>query len=141
MNRRHFLAAACGLPFFPRSLHAAEDLLKIRDFYDKGVIFSPLAQSLDGQRVRVEGFMAPPLKADSNFFVLTKMPMAVCPFCEPGGEWPRDILAIYTRRLYDVVAFNRRIIVEGELQLSDYIDPETSFFSKIRLEGASFDIA
>ena len=38
-----------------------------------------LATALEGKRIRVEGYMAPPLKAESTFFVLTKRPMAVCP--------------------------------------------------------------
>lgn len=139
MNRRQFLASSAALSIASGSVFAADDeLLKMRDLYGKGQVFTSLAQSLDGERVRVEGFMAPPLKADSLFFVLTKMPMAVCPFCEPGGEWPQDILAIYTRRSFDVVSFSSKIVVEGRLMLSDFVDPETGFYSKVRLEDAGF---
>ncbi len=125
MNRRHALTLSAVLSVLPGNVRAEQDLLKLRELYDKGVVFSDLAHELDGQRVRVEGYMAPLLKASSHFFMLTKMPMDVCPFCEPGGEWPCDILAIYTRRLYDVVPFNRKIIVAGTLRLTDHIDQET----------------
>ncbi|WP_068118989.1 hypothetical protein [Tropicimonas marinistellae] len=139
MNRRQFLATSAAVTTTPCWSSAAEgDLLKMRDIYNKGLGFSPLATSLDGGQIRVEGFMAPPLKADSLFFVLTKMPMAVCPFCEPGGEWPEDILAVYTRRKYEVVSFSRKILVQGTLRLSEHIDPGTGFFSKVRLENSTF---
>ena len=85
--------------------------------------------------------MAPPLKADSNFFVLTKKPMAVCPFCETEADWPDDILAIYTRRKYRVVSFSRKIEVIGKLSLGSYRDPDTGFLSLIRLEQARYEIA
>ena len=69
--------------------------------------------------------MAPPLKAESEFFVLTKRPMAVCPFCEPGTTWPRDILAIYARRTVDVIPFNVLIHVTGTLELGRLHGPRT----------------
>ena len=73
----------------------------------QGLSFSDLAQELAGERVAVQGFMAPPLKAEAHFFVLTKTPMAVCPFCETEADWPDDILAVYTKRVIDVVAVQR----------------------------------
>ena len=49
------------------------------------------------------GFMAPPLKAESKFLVLTRMPMGVCPFCELAADWPSDIVVVYTEELISVV--------------------------------------
>ena len=37
-----------------------------------GIQLTPAAQALVGKRVRLGGFMAPPLKAESDFFVLTR---------------------------------------------------------------------
>ena len=82
--------------------------------------------------------MAPPLKAESTFFVLTKKPMAVCPFCEPGMPWPDDILAIYARRVVDVIGFNIPIVTQGRLELGDYVDPELGFASRVRLVDATY---
>ena len=73
--------------------------------------------------------MAPPLKANARFFVLTKMPMAVCPFCETEAEWPEDILAIYTKRRVKPVPFNVKIKTRGILALGALRDPETGFLS------------
>ncbi len=117
---------------------AAADMLKLRELYDANDDFSDLALRLEGDTVTVEGFMAPPLKADIAFFVLTKKPMSVCPFCETEAEWPDDILAVYTRRGFDVVPFNRGIEVTGELSLGSKRDPDTGFLSMVRLENARF---
>ena len=139
LTRRSIFAglAAGFVPALARSA-TAEDMLKLRELYDNNQDFSALAQELEGRTVTVEGFMAPPLKADIEFFVLTKKPMAVCPFCETEAEWPDDILAVYTRRGFDVVPFNRGIEVTGELALGSKRDPETGFLSMVRLENARF---
>jgi len=115
--------------------------LKLRTLYNKDRSFSDLAKSLEGSRISVDGYMAPPLKADSQFFVLTKIPMAVCPFCESEAEWPRDILAIYTKRTFEVVAFNRKIVTSGVLELGTFKDPETGFVSRVRLVDAVYERA
>lgn len=113
--------------------------LKIRALYNKDPSFSKRAISLKNKRIRVTGFMAPPLKAESSFFVLTNKPMAVCPFCETEAKWPDDILAVYTKRKIKVVPFFHTIIVHGVLDLGYYKDPETGFVSKARLLDATYE--
>lgn len=140
MIRRTFLAA---LALMPAGLARAADepALKLRDLYNKDLSFSDKALAAQGSRVGIAGFMAPPLKADSVFFVLTKMPMSVCPFCEPGMPWPDDILAVYAKRVVDVIPFNVPIVVTGVLELGDAVDPELGFYSKVRLVDATFERA
>ncbi|WP_342784263.1 hypothetical protein [Puniceibacterium confluentis] len=130
------LAATTLFPHGP--LAAQSDVVRMRDLYNKDFSFSDLALGHAGQRITVSGFMAPPLKAESSFFVLTKRPMAVCPFCEPGTTWPRDILAIYARRTVDVIPFNLSIHVTGTLELGDYTDPELGFYSAVRIRAATY---
>lgn len=142
MNRREWIAAAtslCLLPALP--LRADTPRLQMRELYDDGMAFSDLAHSLDGQTVVVEGYMAPPLKADSTFFVLTRRPMVVCPFCETEAEWPDDILGVYTARKYRVAPFNRKIEVTGVLSIGSKVDPDTGFLSRARIENARYDWA
>jgi hypothetical protein len=142
MHRRCFLTLTTGLVTAPALLRAAEDEnLKLRALYSKDGGFSDLARELEGKSITVEGYMAPPLKADSTFFVLTKIPMSVCPFCETEAEWPDDILAVYTRRVYKVAPFNRRINVSGTLSLGSYRDPDTGFLSLVRIEQARYSYA
>ncbi|WP_339756772.1 hypothetical protein [uncultured Hoeflea sp.] len=143
MKRRHFLAGALSVPAFPViSLPAlAEDTIKLRDLYNKDLSFSDYALARESQRVSISGFMAPPLKAESTFFVLTNRPLAVCPFCETEAEWPDDILAIYAKRVIEVISFNTRIVVRGKLELGAFTDPDTQFVSRVRLVDAVYERA
>ena len=138
-TRRTFLIAGLAAPMLARPGRAANETLRLRELYERrGTGLSELAAKLVGQRISVDGFMAPPLKAESRFFVLTKMPMAVCPFCESEAEWPNDILAVYTKRTLKTVPFNIRIVTSGELALGTYTDPELGFVSRVRLVDATY---
>ena len=138
MDRRTFLVGAAGLAFASPA-RADNGPVLLRDLYNKDLSFSELARSLESERITVSGFMAPPLKAESAFFVLTMRPMAVCPFCETEAEWPDDILAIYTKRVLQPVPFNVRLLVRGTLELGTFKDPETGFVSRVRLSDATYE--
>jgi hypothetical protein len=140
MNRRGFLAAMACVLVAPPSVRAADDeFVRPRALYNKDLSFSDYALELDGDDVVVSGFMAPPLKAESRFFVLTNRPMAVCPFCETEAQWPDDILAIYTKRVLKVVPFNVPIVTRGTLELGAFTDPDTGFVSRVRLVEATYE--
>jgi hypothetical protein len=132
------LAALLVLP--GRRAHAAERI-KIRDLYKTQKEFSERALALANSEVEVPGFMAPPLKPDATFFVLTKMPMAVCPFCNDEADWPTDIVLVRLKREQEWVDFNRPIVVTGILELGTEIDEETGFVSKVRLTDAVYEPA
>ncbi|MBW5890616.1 hypothetical protein PZA22_01510 [Pectobacterium polaris] len=104
-----------------------------------GLEFSNEVKTLSGKRVKMRGFMAPPLKAESQFFVLTKMPMALCPFCSSDADWPEDILVVYLAKRQTFVQNNTMIEVEGVLEHGSWTDPETGFVSLLRLREATFD--
>ena len=76
-------------------------------------------------------------RLQSRFFVLTKRPMAVCPFCESEAEWPDDILAVFASRVVDAIPFNVPIVSGGVLRLGAHADAETGFVSRVRLERAT----
>lgn len=139
LTRRSALLSLLATPlaFTAQAQEGAPVLL--RDLYNKDLSFSDLAEKLKGTRISVEGFMAPPLRAESHFFVLTRRPMAVCPFCDTDADWPDDIVAIYAKRVVDVIAYNIPIIVEGRLELGSYKDPELGFVSRVRLVDATFE--
>lgn len=140
MNRRGFFATASGAvlaaPYMVSRAVAAEPQVRLRELYEKDMSFTPFALENEGVRVAIEGFMAPPLKADSNFYVLTNVPMAVCPFCSDEAEWPNDILAVYAQRVIDTIPFNVKIVTRGTLELGTYTDPELGFVSRVRLVDA-----
>lgn len=137
MQRRDLLIAGLFMMVAP-ALRAEITLFKMRDLYEKDLSFSELALDHDDRDIEVKGFMAPPLKAQSNFFVLTKKPMSVCPFCETEADWPDDIVVVYTEDLVDVVPFNVPIAVNGKLSLGTYRDEEIGFVSRVRLVDASY---
>lgn len=142
LSRRACLALAAGVLMAPRPGRAAETL-GFDELYGKvsvlGLEFSQKVVALDGERVRITGFMAPPLKAEANFFVLTEIPMSLCPFCSSDADWPDNILVVYLAERQTFVQYNAPIEAQGMLEYGSWVDPETGFVSQLRLRGAAFD--
>ena len=138
-GRRSILALLCSGSFFAGVGNAcAADELKFTELYTTGVELTPKAKSLAGKDVTMTGFMAPPLKAEADFFVLTRVPMAVCPFCDSQMDWPDDIVLVMLDDTVTFMPFNRRITVTGRLEVGFVKDAETGFVSFVRLIGASY---
>jgi len=141
MKHSRFLLFSLWL-VFPYLAQAAEHLA-FEEFYKSegvyGLSFSQKVKDLAGKRVRVEGFMAPPLKAEAKFFVLTQKPMAICPFCSTDADWPADILVIYLENKQTFVQYNAMIRAEGILEYGSWTDPDTGFVSLLRLKEAMFE--
>lgn len=110
----------------------------IGELYGKLYASRESAEALIGQRIALRGFMAPPLKANAAFFVLTRTPMAVCPFCDSEADWPSDILAVYTKRRLVTLPYDVAITVRGKLEVGSYRDPDTGFLSLFRLMDATY---
>ena len=117
---------------------AAASKLDFRELYVRGTDPTEKTLSLAGKVVTMQGFMAPPLKAEADFFVLTKMPMAVCPFCDSTMDWPDDIVLVLTDGLVDIQPFTAPISVEGVLSVGFRKEEETGFVSFVRLESARY---
>jgi len=115
----------------------AAERLYFYQLYDGGTKLSDLALSLNGQPVEMVGFMAPPLKAEADFFVLTDVPMEFCPFCDEIALWPDNIVYVTSDRSLPTIPFNREIRVAGILDLGEELDPATGFVSLVRLEQAA----
>jgi hypothetical protein len=104
-----------------------------------GLILSEKLRSLEGKAIVMEGFMAPPLKPTLNFFVLTRIPMSICPFCSSDADWPYDIVIVRLDRPVYALPFDRPIRVEGVLELGSDVDPETGFVSLIRIRATRLE--
>ncbi|MFK8251763.1 hypothetical protein [Ancylobacter terrae] len=139
------LLAALALPATTRLATASPTALDFDELYGAisvlGLEFSGKVKELDGKPVAMKGFMAPPLKAESNFFVLTEIPMSICPFCSSDADWPDNILVVYLDARQTFVQTNGVIRVSGILEVGSWTDPETGFVSRLRLRGASFAAA
>jgi hypothetical protein len=86
----------------------------------------------------MRGYMAPPLKAESGFFVLTREPAALCPFCQSDADWPADIVVVYLKNASALVGAGEPVVVRGRLEVGSWTDPETGFVSQIRIIDATF---
>lgn len=123
--------------------HAADEAeLSFSELYSGGGVlglqFSSKVQALAGKEVTIKGFMAPPLKAEANFFVLTREPVALCPFCSSDADWPDNILVVYMSRTQAFVQNNATIEVRGLLEIGSHVDESTGFVSQLRLRNATF---
>lgn len=139
---RRALSGAAALLLLPGAVHAAPERIGFDELYGTwsvtGLRFSDKVQRLAGQTVSVRGYMAPPLSAEAIFFVLTREPMSICPFCSSDAEWPPDILVVYLRRRALPLDPSERIEVTGRLETGSWTDPESGFVSQLRLRDAEF---
>ena len=105
-----------------------------------GLQFSEKLKSLAQKTVSVQGFMAPPLKPEANFLVMTREPVSLCPFCNSDQDWPDNIIVVYLSAKQEFVQPNRSIVVTGTLQLGSHTDEQTGFVSLVRLVEATFEV-
>ena len=88
--------------------------------------------SLDGKEVVMEGYMAPPLKPELDWFVLTSIRLEFCPFCSSLADWPSDIAVVY---LNSGVTYSTQLPlrVQGRMEIGRSVDPETGMISLVRI--------
>ena len=129
-------AATVALPM-QQVLAADRKRLFFYDLYTKGTTtLSESALGLNGSPVEIVGFMAPPLKAEAPFFVLTDIPMETCPFCDDIAFWPDNIIYATSDETLPMVPFDRQIRVAGLLDVGEAKDEATGFVSLVRLKQA-----
>ncbi|SDZ88968.1 hypothetical protein [Rubrimonas cliftonensis] len=131
-------AAILSCAAFAATGARAAELLEVAALHAPEEQFSDLARAHEGRRARFRGYMAPPLRADASFFVLTGVPMSICPFCDTESEWPQDMLAVYADRVIEVAPFYKRIEVTGTLRLGAHTDELTGLVSRVRVENAVY---
>ena len=140
---RRFLASLFLSITMSIALEANAASLDFSDMYSgassEGLVFSDTLNSLNGSEVTMTGFMAPPLKPSINFFVLTKTPMAVCPFCSTDADWPYNMVVVYVNGSVDALPYDQEVTVTGTLDLGSYMDGDTGFVSQVRLLEATVE--
>jgi hypothetical protein len=137
LTRRALVALGCLAPFAAVPARAA-DRISFADVWTEGGEFSARAKALAGQRIEMRGYMAPPLKPEVDFFVLTGLPMNVCPFCDSAAAWPEDIVLILLDRPVHAIDYDRLISVSGILEIGTETDEATGFVSRVRLRFAKY---
>ena len=140
--RRVALAWIVAVPAAAALAGRADDTarLSFADMYSKrgvlGLELAPTTRTLAGKRVEILGYMAPPLKPDVPFFVLTRAPVALCPFCNSDADWPSDIVVVYPRSATGITQDGLPVAVSGTLELGSQVDAQTGFVSQVRIVGA-----
>jgi len=140
LQRRSIFAAALLATAAARA--ADTGLLLFEQLYKsvgvRGNQLSDHVVALNGKPVLMRGYMAPPLKPASSFFVLTREPVALCPFCQSDDDWPIDIVVVYLRSTAQLTDAGEPVTVSGRLEVGSWTDPQTGFVSQIRIVDASF---
>src|SRR3981081_4685351 len=137
LSRRSLVTLACLLPFSGLSARAGERIT-VAELWAAGGEFSPKAKQLAGEVVELRGYMAPPLKPEVDFFVLTNLPMAICPFCDSAAAWPEDIVLVFLHRPVRAIPYDRLIGVSGILHIGTETDVATGFVSRVRLRDSKY---
>jgi hypothetical protein len=143
MRRRSLLAiAGVGIALSRVPPAWASEKVRFEEMYKAsgvlGLELSDKLVALNGKRVEISGFMAPPLKAEAGFFVLTREPVSLCPFCDSEADWPSDIVVVFLREGVRFSQTNRAISVSGTLEIGSKLDPKTGFVSLVRLIDADY---
>ncbi|GGG03499.1 MULTISPECIES: hypothetical protein [Rhizobium] len=146
-NRRQALTMTLGLvsglPLLAAAGRAeANNDITFDELYGKvsvlGLEFSDKVKQLNGKEIAMRGFMAPPLKAEAQFFVLTEIPMSICPFCSTDSDWPDNIVVVYLGEKQTFTQPSQTIEVRGKLEMGSWTDPETGFVSLLRIRQAEY---
>lgn len=136
------IAAAAALAAVMTIPVMAEDL-SFDELYSgwssEGLMLSEKAASLEGQTVTMTGYMAPPLTPTIHFFVLTEVPMSVCPFCSTDADWPDNIIVVKLSEPVTALPYDAPIQVTGTLEIGSEVDEETGFVSQLRIAADSVD--
>ncbi len=146
ITRRGAVLGLAATSLFDRAAIAADaDTIAFDGLYKSfgvlGFEFSDRVTALRGKEVRITGYMAPPLKPESHFFVLTREPLAICPFCQSDADWPVDIVVVFMENETAMVSAGRKVVVTGRLEIGSATDAATGFVSQIRVTHAAFALA
>jgi hypothetical protein len=138
-DRRAALAALACCAMATRA--RAAQRVAFSDLLNDAGDFTDIAKAASGREVEMRGYMAPPLKPEINFFILTRLPAAVCPFCDAAASWPDDIVMVQMARPIHAIAYDALIRVTGLLDIGDQTDEITGFVSRVRLREARYQRA
>ncbi len=124
------------------SMASEPERLKFDEVYKTSgalsLVFADRVLALNGREITMRGFMAPPLKAEADFFVLTREPVALCPYCNSDADWPSNIIVVYPADDQTWMDNTTPIEVRGVLTVGTDTDKRSGFVSRLRLTGAHF---
>lgn len=130
------------------SASAAPTPVRFDQFYSgtsiRGPVFSPLAQSLNGREVALEGFVAPGEEGEMpKLLVLTATPLLECPYCTEAADWPNEVEGMWRHVLVELpttTAIPRpgsRVRVVGRLELGNRPGPLENVATPLRVHASA----
>ena len=136
-------AATAALSTAAQQPGAGPTRLTFDEFYDgynvrTGLVLSDKLLALHGQKVVIEGYIAPPLKPELNWFVLTRVRLSYCPFCSTAADWPDDIALIYLDDT-TIRPTEKPLRLQGRLEVGPAVDPETGMVSIVRIYASKLE--
>lgn len=141
--RKAVLAAAAAAAVMTGAVTVQADDISFDELYSdwtaEGLVLSDKTLSLEGQTVTMTGYMAPPLTPTIHFFVLTEVPMSVCPFCSSDADWPDNIIVVKLSEPVTALPYDSPISVTGTLEIGGEVDEETGFVSQLRIAADSIE--
>jgi hypothetical protein len=137
MKRRAFSACLALFSVMPAAL-AELPRIRMYELYREDHGFSDTAKRLTGKMVSMQGFMAPHLKVESDFFVLSNAPVETCPFCESEDQWIETIIFVRMKKRQEAAKSGDLIEVVGRLEVGPQTDAATGFVSRVRLVDATY---
>jgi hypothetical protein len=122
--------------------------IRFDQFYSRAGIrgpeFSPLARSLDGQEVALEGFVAPGEAGElPKLLVLTAAPLLECPYCQGAADLPNEVEGMWRHVLVELPAGTAipgpgsRVRVVGRLELGNRPMPVENVATPLHLRASS----
>lgn len=101
-----------------------------------GLEFSDKLAALDGQTVRMRGYLAPADHGDGGILVLTRSPVAPCSDCDGGHDWPNDAVFVFPQAGHAGFTPGHPTEVEGVLEHGSLRLPEAEVTTLVRLRDA-----
>ncbi|RJL02299.1 hypothetical protein [Paracoccus siganidrum] len=103
-----------------------------------GLEFSPRLAELAGQRVRMQGYLAPAHHGEPGPLVLTRAPFAGCSDCGSGHDWPDDSVFVFPTAAQPEFAPGKLTEVEGVLEYGSLRLADPDVLSLVRLRDAAW---
>ncbi len=77
-------------------------------------VFGKKVQALQGQTIRLKGYVLPMEVGNQNTFIFSLLPYSSCFFC--GGAGPETVIEVNSRK--SIAYQDRPIVIEGRLELN-----------------------
>ncbi|ABW35042.1 hypothetical protein DAERI_020106 [Deinococcus aerius] len=130
------------------AVSAAPTTLRFDQFYSgtsiRGPEFSPLALSLNGREVSLDGFVAPGEEGElPELLVLTAFPLRECPYCLEAADWPNEVEGMWRHVLVElprgmnIPAPGSHVRVVGRLELGNRPMPVENVATPLHLRASS----